>query len=185
MTNPKVPQSIFESEDIIVSVRQAEMVDAKAILGLSRHIGRETDYLSFGREGLPWTIEEERAIINKYASSPNSIMLVAEVDDQLIGFATVSAMDMGKQSHVAEIGISIIKEYWSLGIGTMLMEGMIAFAQDVGLKVLTLEVVTDNLRAIDFYHRLGFKQVGRLSQRLQSGNRYRLYDTYVVELLLD
>lgn len=183
MKNKMFPVDSVESEDIEITVRQAEETDARAIIGLSRHLGKETDYLSFGKEGLLLTVAEERAIINSYQAAPTSILLLTETDGQIIGLSSVKVLDQGKQAHVAEIGVSLIEEYWGYGIGHMMLTALIEFAQAVDIKVLTLEVITVNQRAIKLYQKNHFDIVGRLTKRVKSA--YGYYDTYIMERILD
>lgn len=183
MKNKLFPVDSVESEDIEITVRQAEVTDARAIIGLSRHLGRETDYLSFGRDGLQLTVAEERSIITAYQAAPTSILLLTETDGQIIGLSSVKVLDQGKQAHVAEVGVSLIEEYWGYGIGSMMLSALIEFAQAVDLKVLTLEVITENQRAINLYRKFHFETVGQLSKRIKSP--YGYYDTYIMERILD
>lgn len=169
-------------EEIITHIRQADPNDARAILGLMRHVGRETGYLNFGPEGTDLSVVQQKSLIENYARLDNCVMLIIEVDDQIIGVANLAALDQHKQKHVAEIGVSIIKEYWGLGIGSFLVEALLDYAEQVSLRVLTLEVVVENERAIRLYERFGFDKRGRLSQRLKDG--YRYYDTYMMEKVL-
>lgn len=182
MKNKMFPFDTVESEDIEVTIRQAEATDAKAILGLSRHIGRETEFLTFGPEGLQISVEDEMRLILAYKAASKSIILLSETDGQLIGLASIKALDEGRQAHVAELGLSLVKEYWGYGIGSMMLEAQLEFAKAVGLEILTLEVVTDNLRAIKLYEKFGFTKVGRLSQRLKAN--YHYYDTYIMERVI-
>ena len=62
------------------------------------------------------------------------------------------------------------------------MEDLLDFGKEVGIKVITLEVVKDNVRAVKLYERFGFEIVGTLSSRLKNNCTY--YDSYVMELLL-
>lgn len=169
-------------EEIITHIRQAHPIDARAILGLMRHVGRETGYLNYGPEGSDLSVVQQKALIENYKALDNCVLLVIEVDDQIIGMANLAGLDQNKQKHVAEIGISIIKEYWGVGIGSFLLEALLDYAEEAGLRVLTLEVVVENERAIHLYERFGFEKKGRLSQRLNDG--YRYLDTYIMEKVL-
>ncbi|MBG9986401.1 GNAT family N-acetyltransferase [Facklamia sp. DSM 111018] len=180
--NQRISAQTFDVEEIITTIRQAEPIDARAILGLMRHVGRDTKYLTFGPEGSFLNVKQERQLIEQYAQAERSILLVIEVDEQIIGIANLAVLDNDKQSHVAEVGISIIKEYWGYGIGRIALESLIEFATSVGIMVLTLEVVIENQRAINLYKRLGFEIKGTLSKRLRSGQLY--FDSYVMEKIL-
>lgn len=73
-------------------------------------------------------------------------------------------------AHRAEFGISILKEYWGLGIGRALMEACIHCAKTAGYAQLELEVVAENARAIFMYQTAGFVEYGRNPKGFRSRN---------------
>lgn len=169
-------------QEIDTIIRQAEPNDARALIGLTKHVGKETNYLTFGPEGIDLTVAQEMDLIQTFAVSEKNLMLVVEVDDQIIGMGNLATFGSQKQAHVAEIGLSLIQEYWGYGIGKLLMEDLLDFAREVDLKVITLEVVKDNQRAVKLYERFDFEIVGTLKQRLKHNCTY--YDSYIMELIL-
>ena len=171
-----------EQESIELIIRQAEVSDARAILALMKEVTAETPYLVSGSGGDSLTVERQKDRLLQYIDSTNSVFLVAEVDDQIVGVANLSNYANPKESHVAELGISVVKEYWGYGIGTHLVEELLHFAKHSDLKVISLEVVMENQRAIRMYHKFGFQEVGRLSYRLF--HNYRYYDTIIMEKIL-
>lgn len=175
-------KQLEEEHQIDTIIRQAEPNDARAILGLTRQVGKESNYLTFGPEGIDISVEQEMDIIDRFMKARKSLMLVVEVDDQIIGLANLAAFSIEKQSHVAELGVSLIQEYWGYGIGGLLVEALIDFSREVSLKVITLEVVVDNVRAVKLYEKYGFKICGTLHKRLKYQHLY--YDSYVMELIL-
>ena len=53
--------------------------------------------------------------------------------------------------------MSVRKQYWGLGIGSLMLDTLIAWAQDTQIvKKINLRVRTDNQRAIRLYERKGF-----------------------------
>ena len=48
------------------------------------------------------------------------------------------------------------------GVGTALMEALLAFARKNGIEQLELEVRSDNDRAIRLYERFGFTRIGTI-----------------------
>ena len=59
------------------------------------------------------------------------------------------------------MGISILKEYWGLGLGKALSEACIHCAKEAGYTQLELNVVAENEAAISLYKSLGFTEFGR------------------------
>ena len=94
--------------------------------------------------------------------SDNEVELVAVVDGRIVGSAGVTAVGgRRKLAHRARFGISVLQEYWELGIGRVLMETCIGCALRAGYTQLELEVVADNERALSLYRRAGFEEYGR------------------------
>lgn len=58
-----------------------------------------------------------------------------------------------------EIGISILKEYWGMGLGTILLEEAIIWAtENARFSTLVLDVLAGNQRAINLYQKMGFQE---------------------------
>ncbi|MBR5751440.1 MAG: GNAT family N-acetyltransferase, partial [Clostridia bacterium] len=66
-----------------------------------------------------------------------------------------------KVRHRAEMGISILREYWGLGLGRALMNACIDCAKDAGYTQLELNAAAENVRALSLYRSLGFIEYGR------------------------
>ena len=85
--------------EIDTLIRQAEPNDARALIGLTKLVGKETDYLTFGPEGVGLTVAQEMDLIDAFATSQENIMLVVEVDGQIIGMGNIATFGSMKQSH--------------------------------------------------------------------------------------
>ena len=106
--------------------------------------------------------EQEARSLEETERSCNEVELIAVIDGQIVGSAGVSAVrTRRKVAHRARFGISILKEYWGMGIGRVLMETSIDCARQAGFTQLELEVVADNERALSLYRRAGFEEYGR------------------------
>ena len=144
-----------------ITYREAEPSDAGKFLEYSKIVGSETDNLTFGAEGLSLTISQEADFIRKFAGNPESLMIVAFDEGELIGTGAVSVVS-GKPrfAHRREIAISVRKDYWGKGIGTGIMNVLMDFARKSGAEVLELEVRSDNEAAISLYKKFGFEKIG-------------------------
>lgn len=146
--------------------------DAKEILDYIKLIGAESDNLSFGPEGLPVSVEAEYEYIQSVLDSKNSAMLVAKKDGKIIGDCSISALSR-RFSHRGELGISVAKDYWNLGIGAALLEKSLYIAKnELGLEVISLEVRTDNEAAIHLYKKYGFRYMGTYEKFFKIGENY-------------
>lgn len=144
-----------------ITIRQAQADDAQAILELSKVFGSETDNLSFGEEGLPITVEQEREFLLTQSKAEKDIFLVAIKDGEIVGTGNYAAFPRKRMAHRGKIGMSIRKSAWGLGIGSMLLEKLLEFAKiTAGAEIVSLEVRSDNERAINLYKKFGLKKVG-------------------------
>ena len=74
-----------------ITIEKAACEDAAEILQYLKQIGTETDNLTFGAEGLPFTAESEAAYISQIQNSCDAIMLVAKENGiRSIAFPSIS-----------------------------------------------------------------------------------------------
>lgn len=132
--------------------------DAAALLEYLKIIGGETDNLSFGAEGVPLDETAERGYLAMQAESCDSIQLLAKVEGEIIGTASLNRKQ-GRMHHRAEFGISLKKAWWGCGAARALARGVLDFAREAGIEQVNLEVRSDNQRAIALYEKLGFRKL--------------------------
>lgn len=143
-------------------IRNAETSDAKELLDEFLLTHEETDYLLSYTDENTFSVQDEADFIQESIDSDGDLQLVAIYNGKLVGSAGVEST--GKQykvKHRANFGISILKEYWGLGIGTILTKVCIDCAKAAGYLQLELEVVSDNEKAYLLYKKLGFIEMGR------------------------
>lgn len=122
----------------------------------------ETDYLLTYPDENSFDPEQEAEFLDKKAKSHNEIEILAIVDEKVVGTAGIEAIGSKyKVRHRSDFGISILKEYWGLGLGSALTMACIQCAREAGYTQLELNVVADNDRAISLYQSLGFEEFGR------------------------
>ena len=147
---------------INITYREAEPSDAGKFLEYCKIVGAESENLTFGEEGIPFSISQEADFIRKYAGNPDSIMLVAFDEGELIGTGAVSVVSgRPRFAHRREIAISVRKDYWGKGVGSGLMNLLLDFCRKNGATTIELEVRSDNERAIALYKKFGFEKIGR------------------------
>ena len=141
-----------------IIIEKASPGDASNILEYLKLVGGETDYLTFGSEGMPFSAEAEESYIAEIEKS-DDLMLVAKDGDRIIGIASLNRMPR-RMSHRGDFGLSVAKDYWGRGIGSRLTEEVILFAKENRYEIIDLEVRSDNLRAIKLYEKYGFRKIG-------------------------
>lgn len=145
--------------DFIIERTRPE--DAAAMLEYLRIIGGETDNLNMGADGIPIPPEKEEAYIRSMVGSTDNAMFTAKINGEIVGVANVSRFTR-RMSHRGSIGVSVRRCAWHRGVGTALMETLIAFARENGFEQLELEVRSDNDRAIRLYEKFGFRKTGTI-----------------------
>jgi ribosomal-protein-alanine N-acetyltransferase len=106
----------------------------------------------FGREAWTWQMlagELEQQPASRY-------YLVADEDGQIAGYAGL--LGAGWQGDVLTIAVATGK--WGRGIGSALLEALLAEAGRRGCTEVFLEVRTDNSRAQQLYRRHEFTEIG-------------------------
>lgn len=137
---------------------RAQAQDAAALLNYLKIIGGETENLSFGAEGVPLDLKAEEAYLGMQAQSHENLQLLAKVDGEIIGTASLNRRQ-NRMSHRAEFGISLKKAWWGCGAASAMAERILAFARESGVEQINLEVRSDNKRAIALYEKLGFRKL--------------------------
>lgn len=122
----------------------------------------ETDYmLTYAGEGVN-DPEKERVFLENQFAASDAVEIGSFVDGVLTGTAGFDPIGRKiKNHHRADFGIGIEKPYWGLGIGQALTEASIECAKAAGFSQLELEVVSENLPAVNLYRKLGFTEYGR------------------------
>ena len=143
-------------------LRNGDAPDGSAVFEIFNATHAETDYLLSYPDENSFDPEQEAHFLEEKAKSPKEIEIIAFIDGKIAGMAGIGAVGTKyKVKHRAEFGISILKEYWGLGLGRALTEACIQCARDAGYVQMELNVVSENKRAISLYQNLGFAEYGR------------------------
>lgn len=142
--------------DIVIEL--AHPSDAAALLDFLRQVGGETDNLTFGAEGVPFTVEDEERFLASLKGSRDGVMLVAKAGGRIIGNASLSRLPR-RMSHRGELAVAVAKGYWNQGIGGRLLCGLVDFAKQNEFDVIDLQVRSDNRAAIHLYEQYGFEKL--------------------------
>ena len=167
-----------------IEIREARAQDAEALLAYVKRIGGESDNLTFDGNGFPITVEQEQHFLENVHSDPGSIHLIALKDGKIIADGSLSGFPR-RMSHRAGLGISVVRDEWNHGIGSMLMERLIGFAKESGIELINLEVRADNDSAIHLYEKYGFRSIGTSPAYFKIGEQYFDFMLMVLDLRTD
>ncbi|KAA6301727.1 MAG: Mycothiol acetyltransferase [Candidatus Ordinivivax streblomastigis] len=114
-------------------------------------------------------IPQIRVYIDKFGQKEDDYCLVADLDNQIIGgvWIRILADEIKGYGNVdnqtPEFAISLFKEYRNCGIGTQLMQKMIAYLTEQDYYQTSLSVQKENY-AVKMYRKLGFEIISENSE---------------------
>lgn len=166
-------------------IREAEVEDATELIALLDQIGHESSFTSLDENGIAMSESEMHRFINKQAQSDNQIILLAFLNDELVGVINITADQRPRVRHIGDVFLGIKKAYWGNGLGSILMEEAIEWAQSSGsISRLQLTVQKRNTAAVHLYEKMGF-----IIEGLQERGAYieggEFLDVYLMGQLID
>lgn len=167
-----------------IIIRKALKSDANELVNYLDLISKESDYLTFGEGESDITVEQEEEFIESANNKNNTLFIVAEMNEKIIGNLNFSAGQRKRIAHTGEFGVSVLKEYWGNGIGKELIKYLIQWSKNSGLiRKINLRVRIDNTKAIKLYKELGFFEEGIIKRDFLIDNKF--YDSLSMGLLID
>ena len=156
--------------DKTITIRAAKEEDSEKLIKTAKsYIANSEHILMTDKEFNP-TIEQEVKWIQSFINNPNSLLLLAVYDNEIIGNIDLTANTREKLSHTGVIGISIVKAWRGLGVGKALLESVIKWSQAHStLLKLWLEVFANNENAIALYKKVGFIEEGKQKNFIKIG----------------
>ncbi len=164
-----------------IIIREALAEDAEQIIAYTKIVGGETDNLTFGKSGLPVSLEQEEKFLKRVHDDKTSIHLVACKNGKIIGNGSLSGLPR-RMCHRAELGLTVRRNYWHQGIGSMLLTELIKYAKGSGIEIINLEVRSDNLNAIHLYEKFGFRRIGTLPAYFKINGHYVDFEIMYLDL---
>jgi RimJ/RimL family protein N-acetyltransferase len=152
-------------------IRQVQTADAEQLARLIEEVERTSDTMLYGAGERNLSAEQLKNRIKSFGAG-SSMILVAEVDGQLVGYLMVIAGNAFRNKHSAYIVIGISKKFRGQGIGKALFIALDKYAVENNLHRLELTVMTSNLAAIRLYERAGFVKEGVKKDSLLVNGKY-------------
>lgn len=169
----------IESKSLSWILRCPTKYDASELSTLRVTIDSETENLDREPGECLLTVEDFEKLIYEDSIAEKNMFLVAEVEGRIVGFTRCAGNTLSRFRHKAEFGICILQDYWSHGIGKMLLENILLWATTAGIEKISLTVVQTNTKAIQLYKRYGFAEEGLLiNDRIHKDGNY--YNTVVM-----
>ena len=114
-----------------------------------------------------WDMEKEKNLADQFYQeiiNNNRITFICKINGEFVGEASL-VFDMNDSDYTIKdqriyVSRFLVKEgYRSQGIGTIMMDYIIKYAENLGYKEMSVGVDLDNYRAIRFYVKNGFNKI--------------------------
>lgn len=154
-------------------IRSAVPKDAERVLTFLRQVSRESGhfFLSNTEEFDRLSLEDEEKWIESHMTNSYFLALIAEREDGVVVSLT-NCMNGPRQrnSHIATLGISILREYHRQGLGQKKMEIIANWARQTNkIEKLELQVDPANTAAVRLYEKLGYQHEAHFKKQIKHG----------------
>ena len=163
-------------------IRNANVSDADEIVEYMKKVTLETYYMVTKPEEV-FDTPIEKSLIRSHLNNPGKLMIAGILDNKIVSLLRFSTFRRKRVSHSGELSLSVLKDYWGLGIGGAMMETLIEWAKNKKIVRIQLEVLEDNERAINLYNKFGFVIEGRKRKAVKLGKCFK--DTLIMALILE
>ena len=137
-------------------IRDTLPEDAKAVSVLVDAVARERRYLA-GTSGFS---EEATTSFIATVKAAKGVLLVALVDDAVVGWCDITPASFEGMTHVGRLGMGVKSGFRGRGIGKGLLKAALNRAFRQGLERVELEVFRSNDSAVRLYEAHGFLREG-------------------------
>ena len=145
-----------------------------------------TMFTAMSEEALRWGMPPyTRERIETWMSKiENLIILGAEHDQRLIGYAQIEKETHPRRKGMAELAVYLRQGYHGAGLGTLITQILLEKAREQGVHKVNIGTVDENEAAIRLFTKLGFEKEGRMRDCFYGEDR-RYRDIIVMGLILD
>ncbi|MFL0166451.1 GNAT family N-acetyltransferase [Candidatus Clostridium helianthi] len=174
-----IEDKMIDGKNLRWILRCPRKENANELSKLRVQIDGETENLDRESGEAFLTPEDFEGIICEDNASKINLFLVAEVGGKIVGISRLEGNKLIRFRHKAEFGICILKKYWGYGIGRVILENILRYADSSDIKKVSLSAVETNTKAIELYKSYGFVQEGLLiNDRIHKDGKY--YNTVIM-----
>lgn len=169
-----VPEEFKLKDGRVCKIREIRVDDAANMVSYLKTVMGESDFMNSYPDEITMTSEEEEKMIKGFNKSDTTLMLVVEMEGRLIASGTIIRLSKSKMRHRGNVAVSVLKEFWNLGIGKKILLSLESYAKDLGLSQIELDYYSGNNRARTLYDKIGFIETGKTPNAiiLKDGRAY-------------
>jgi RimJ/RimL family protein N-acetyltransferase len=157
-----------------VRIRPALVEDAQRIVDYLGTILQDPMASIADLDEMMLDVHRQREHIRRVNAHPNAYALIAEHEDDVIGFLSVEPGRRRKINHVVELGMSVSEDWRGKGVGKALLENVVQWVKSrESIRKITLNVFSENVAALNLYSGAGFVEEGRLKDHVHLDGGYQ------------
>lgn len=166
---------MLQGESVVL--REWREPDLEALAALRNDIDLQTLLMAQAR---PNSIDRVRAWLTERSSREDMVFFVVSTreDDAVVGYLQVAGIDRF-HGH-GDLGICLSPSAQGHGLAREACDLLESYLRRTfALRKLTLKVLADNSRAILFYRKYGYRDVGTLQRHFRAADQY--HDVLIME----
>jgi len=153
----------FTADGKEITVREAVEEDAMNLIELKKSYIKDTRSIPLYEFEYKNDLAMEKDLIKRFADEENSLLLVAEHGNQIIGNIDLSGNQRKKLFHTGMIGMGITYEWQNRKVGSFLMDALLDWAaKSSPLTIIWLDVYSKNIGGRKLYEKCGFEECGQI-----------------------
>jgi RimJ/RimL family protein N-acetyltransferase len=165
-----------------MKIRLLREHDAEAFLRLRKQVNEETSFMLREPDENALIAKQQLEQFLRTFPQDNLLILVAEHDEQLVGFLIGERGVRQRNRQRLDLMIGILQAFTGRGIGTQFFLVMEDWARKIGILRLELTVMTRNHAAVALYQKRGFEIEGTMRRTMFIDGDY--IDEHVMAKLL-
>ena len=149
-----------------IIIREAKMSDVKSLIPLAKELMDHNRSLAKNKTRkemlklVPNVLLLWKKWVTKWIKSRNGFVIVAEIDNEIVGYSLNYIKENVKVYQVRKIGyisdLYVQKKYWRKGIGSKFKEKALIWFKKKKMKFVSLAVHAENKKAYEIYEKWGF-----------------------------
>jgi len=170
----------FQAKEVVLKngvsivIKAPSIEEAGKLIALKRDYIMNTTTIPMVLDEYPNDPEKEKTLISKYNSSKNSVLLVAEFENKLIGNIDITGNQRTKMFHTAMLGMGIKEAWRNKGLGRALIESALLWTKNhSNLEIVWLNVYSSNELGLNLYLNTGFNICGKLEGFFKEEEGYK------------
>ncbi|PCG19197.1 GNAT family N-acetyltransferase [Brachyspira sp. G79] len=164
------------------NIREAHIEDAQDIIEYIKKVSDETDFLISGSEERQLDVKREEEFLQSIQHLTLEKMFLYEISGKIVGICNLKGINKVRIRHRVDLGITVLKDYWSRGIASELINHAVDYCRLNYIKKIELTVRTDNERALKLYKKAGFDIEGEIKSFFCINGIY--YNCYIMGLFV-